>query len=109
MFCANATGSHKIPLMVIGKYKNPRCFKKNEIQNLPVKYVAQKKGWMDKGLFNDWFKNTFIPEVIKKHPGTDRVPRKVLLLLDNAPSHPDLEVLNSIDETVQVGTEKHLK
>lgn len=42
--------------------------KKNEIENLPVKYVVQKKGWMDRVLFMNWFQDAFIPEVIAKHP-----------------------------------------
>jgi hypothetical protein len=27
--CCNADGSDKLPLLVIGKYENPRCFKKS--------------------------------------------------------------------------------
>lgn len=27
MACANATGTHKLPLMFVGKAANPRCFK----------------------------------------------------------------------------------
>ena len=30
MNCANATGSHKIPLLLIGKSARPRCFAKNK-------------------------------------------------------------------------------
>lgn len=36
LFCANASGSHKLPLMIIGKSKNPKCFKSDE--DLPVIY-----------------------------------------------------------------------
>ncbi|XP_043471596.1 jerky protein homolog-like [Leptopilina heterotoma] len=94
MTCANASGTHKLPLLVIGKAKNPRCFK--NIKNLPVSYKSQKSAWMDLKLFCDWFKNDFIKSVKKwrKDKGKDG---KVLLLLDNAPSHPSVDVLNSFD------------
>jgi hypothetical protein len=40
-------GSEKIPLLVIGKSLNPRCFgKKNNRAKLPVNYKANKKAWM---------------------------------------------------------------
>lgn len=43
----------------------------------------------------------FIPAVKKKQLETGRV-EKVLLLLDNAPSHPSADELNTVDENVQV-------
>ncbi|XP_058800605.1 jerky protein homolog-like [Phymastichus coffea] len=100
MCCANATGSHKITPLVVGKFAKPRCFTKCKEENilLPVKYTSSKSAWMSKKLFLDWFENVFIQEVKEKHP----VHRKVLLLLDNAPSHPSVDELNQIDETIQV-------
>lgn len=41
MVCANASGTHKIPLLVIGKSQKPRCFK--NVKTLPVDYRGQKK------------------------------------------------------------------
>ncbi|XP_008183146.1 jerky protein homolog-like [Acyrthosiphon pisum] len=63
MTCANAAGTHKLPLLLIGKSKKPRCFKN-----------------------------------IKNHHKTG----KVLLLLENAPTHPSAEVLNLIDPDYKV-------
>ena len=48
---ANAAGK-KLPMLVIGKAKNPRCFK--NIQALPYRYRLQKKSWMDSVLFEDY-------------------------------------------------------
>ena len=45
MNCSNATGTHKVPLLLIGKSDRPRCFK-NVVQ-LPVVYRGQKSAWMD--------------------------------------------------------------
>ncbi|XP_050305586.1 jerky protein homolog-like [Anthonomus grandis grandis] len=70
--CANASGTHKLRLAVIGKSKNPRAFK--NIKRLPVDYYNQKAAWMD----------------------------RAVLLLDNAPSHPDVEQLNSTDGNILV-------
>lgn len=39
MVCANADGSHKIPLFIIGKSKNPRC-------TMSVHYAGQANAWM---------------------------------------------------------------
>lgn len=44
--CANASGSIKLPLQLIGKSKQPRCFKGIQMSLLPVKYSAQKNAWM---------------------------------------------------------------
>lgn len=45
MNCANATGSHKIPLLLIGRSSKPRCFKPFK-DDLPLIYKAQKSSWM---------------------------------------------------------------
>ena len=41
MICSNMDGSDKLPLLVIGKAANPRCFK--NVKPLPVQYHANKK------------------------------------------------------------------
>ncbi len=42
----------KLPLLVIGKYKNPRCMK--NVVSLPVMYRNQKNAWMNADLFNEY-------------------------------------------------------
>ena len=42
MACSNGTGSHKLPLMFVGKAANPRCFKKVNKTGLPVAYYSEK-------------------------------------------------------------------
>lgn len=90
MTCANSTGSHRLPLLMIGKSKNPRCFK--NLKKLPLNYRNQRNSWMDTALFTDWYDNIFIPEV-KKHQAETGENGKVLLIVDNAPSHPPKESL----------------
>ncbi|KAL4126596.1 hypothetical protein QTP88_010808 [Uroleucon formosanum] len=98
MVCANATGTHKIPLLLIGKSKNPRCFKNVKI---PLTYKSQKNAWMNADLFVEWFQHTFVPEVkpFQQNIGKEG---KVLLLLSNAPSHPSTETLNAINDKFEV-------
>ena len=48
---SNATGTDKLPLIMIGKFKNPRCFIKINPSSIPLTYLNQKKAWMDSTLF----------------------------------------------------------
>ena len=99
MACANATGSIKLPLVFIHKSLNPRCFKSIDKASLPGHYYAQKSSWMDSAIFKAWFQDRFVPLCMKslKEQG---LPPKAILLLDNAPSHPDVECLCSSDGDV---------
>ncbi|KFD66259.1 hypothetical protein M514_09446 [Trichuris suis] len=99
MICANSSGTHRIPLLLNRKSKKPKSFK--HAKNLPAVYSSQKKGWMNSEIFANSFKNTFIPDV-KKFQNLIGKTGKVLLLIDNAPSHPSAACLNRIDETVEV-------
>ena len=99
MACSNATGKHKLPLVCIGKSRNPRCFKNINKDALPVRYYAQRSAWMDCSIFTTWFQNEFVPSV-KKYLRDNKLSYKALLLLDNAPSHPSSDVLRSSDGNI---------
>ncbi|XP_004431186.1 PREDICTED: jerky protein homolog [Ceratotherium simum simum] len=87
LMCANATGSHKIKPLVIGKGSGPRAFR--GIQHLPVAYKAQGNAWVDREIFSDWFRHIFVPSV-KEHFRALGLPEdsKAILLLDNSRAHP---------------------
>ena len=76
--CANATGSHKLPITLIGKPKRPACVTGRE---WPVHYINQKRAWMDVTACKQWFDDVFYPEI------KNRTDEPVLLILDNAPGH----------------------
>lgn len=59
--CTNATGSHKLKPLVIGKAKKPRAFK--NFGNIPVVYKANRNAWMTLVMFEEWMQNNFVPEV----------------------------------------------
>lgn len=83
MPCVNATGTHKLDLMMIGKSKNPRCFKN---VNLPLYYKSSKNAWQTSALFKEWYNDLFIPEV-SRHLEAKGLPVKAILLVDNATCH----------------------
>lgn len=100
MACANVTGSHKLPLMFVGKAANPCCFKNVNKRALPVAYYSQKSAWVNSDIFIYCFHNHFVPEVVK-HMREKGLPVKALLLLDNAPVHPDSSSLVSLDGSIR--------
>ena len=49
MTCSNMGGRDKLPLLVIGKAANSRCFK--NVNYLPVQYNAKMKAWKTSEIF----------------------------------------------------------
>lgn len=99
LFCANSTGNHKLKPLVIGKSKSPRALKGR--QHLPVHYTHQKGAWMNSEIFADWFHTKFVPSVRIFLEGQG-LPAKAVLLLDNAPCHPEATKLASSDGKIFV-------
>uniref|UniRef100_A0A1B6M632 HTH CENPB-type domain-containing protein n=1 Tax=Graphocephala atropunctata TaxID=36148 RepID=A0A1B6M632_9HEMI len=93
--CSNVTGTLKLPLCVIGKSQKPRAFKNfKDASSLPVWYRAQRSAWMNSLIFKEWFFKQFVPAV-EKFCHANKLPRKAILLLDNAPTHPSADELKS--------------
>ena len=86
LVAANAIGE-KLPLLIIGKYKKPRCFK--NVQNFPCKYLAQKKSWMDSEIFTNW--------LVALDHRFQKEKRNVLMIVDNCPAHPEITGLKNIN------------
>lgn len=85
VLCVNATGTIKIPPLLIGTAKKPHCFRNDrngKPRECPLPYTHQKKAWVDKAIYRHWFHNVFLPEV-RKVAGY----RKVALLMDNCAGH----------------------
>lgn len=75
--CSNASGSDKMAPLLIGKSKNPRCFRGARVENLGIFYRSNKSAWMKGDVFEEW---------LKIFSARAR-GRQVVLLLDNASSH----------------------
>ena len=85
--CANLIGDQE-PALVIGKAEKPRCFSRNNIDSktLPVTYFANSKAWMTSNIFERWL--IAFDRKLKKEN------RKIILFIDNAPSHPKITLDN---------------
>ncbi len=84
--CCNVDGSDKLPLLVIGKYENPRCFKNVNRNNFGCKYRSNSKAWMTQVIFLEWLKG-FDARMAR---------RNVFLILDNYSAHISLMQLASV-------------
>ena len=87
MVCANMSGNDKLPLLIIGKSANPRCFKNKK--TLPTTYTSNKKAWMTSEIFTDWLK--------KLDQRLKRQKRKIAMVVDNCPAHPHVRGLQCIE------------
>ncbi|XP_065157210.1 tigger transposable element-derived protein 4-like [Atheta coriaria] len=86
MVAANMSGTAKKKLLIIGKSQKPRCFR--SVKSLPVDYAINRKAWMTSELFEKWLRDRDRDLVKKK--------KKILLLVDNCPAHPNVTDLKSI-------------
>ena len=97
--CANVTGSIKLLLLMIGKYRGSRCFKNVYMDSLPVIYRNQTNAWVKTTIFLSWFQDNFVPYVQNELRKLQLEP-KALLILDNCSAHPSEELLVSPDGLV---------
>ena len=97
MPCSNMDGTLKLPLMVIGKYQNPRPLK--HLKELPVHYTASKNAWMTRTLFKTWFFEHFVPQVRKFLKKFD-LPIQAVLVVDNCSAHFNAEELKTSDGAI---------
>ena len=81
VFCTNMNGTDKHILSVIGHSRRERYFN-NFNHNARVQYFHNKKSWVTSTIFSEWLENFDV------HVGTNN--KKMLLILDNAPSHISL-------------------
>ena len=79
MICTTANGD-KIPIAVVGKSAQPRCFRD---QDIALPYTNQSNAWFDKNITKWWLDHVLLPYHFTKHGRG--VP--CLLLLDNCSAH----------------------
>jgi len=78
-----SAAGEKLPPMLIGKSKKPRCFTGVDLKKYNIEYNSSPKAWMTNNIFNIYLENLDKYFIKQK--------RKILLFLDNAPVH----ILNS--------------
>lgn len=59
-----------------------------------------RKAWVTASLFEDWSGHHFIPEV-ERYCQSKKIPFKVMVLIDNAPSYSPITLIN-FDPRVEV-------
>lgn len=89
VLCGNASGDCRIKPMLIYHSENPRAFKQNKVvkENLPVMWRSNAKAWGTRALFMEWLRLVCAKE-IEKYLKDNNLPRRCVLLLDNASCHP---------------------
>ncbi|GFU39681.1 tigger transposable element-derived protein 1 [Trichonephila clavipes] len=76
--------------LLINKSLRPRALKGKDLKQLPMHWMANPKAWMTTAVFTEWFNNCFVPEV-EAYIKEKSLDFKILLIVDNAASHPQLE------------------
>ncbi|GFU97544.1 tigger transposable element-derived protein 1 [Trichonephila clavipes] len=89
---SNASGDRMLKPLLINKFLRPRALKGYQVplKQLSVHWMANPKAWMTTAIFTEWFNNCFVPEV-EAYMKEKSLDFKVLLIVDNAASHPQLE------------------
>lgn len=91
--CANADGSERFPLMIIGKTLKPRPFKGMTGQQYGFDYWYNKKAWMTSVLFFMWLQR--FDAYIGRRAG-----RKAILLIDTCSAHGNIEAIPPLRNVV---------
>ncbi|XP_064103302.1 tigger transposable element-derived protein 1-like [Macrobrachium nipponense] len=94
LFGANAEGDCKLKPALIYHSENPRALKGYVKTFLPCYWYSNKKGWMTGSIFKDYIGK--LEKELELYCEKEEIPFKILLILDNAPSHPlSIENLSS--------------
>src|SRR5438128_7889369 len=90
LLTCNASGTEKLRPLFIHKHKTPRPLRGIDRSSLAVEYYWNSTAWMQTSIFSDYLKN--LNNLMRRHN------RKILLLVDNAPTHviSNLENLTNI-------------
>lgn len=83
--CANADGTEKLEPIIIASAAKPRCFKKKSAKQLGFNYYYNNSScWMTTSIYENWLRRLNQTMLTQK--------RKILLLVDNAPPHSNLQL-----------------
>ncbi|CAG8661162.1 26969_t:CDS:2, partial [Gigaspora margarita] len=94
LLAINATGSHKLQPLVIGHSKKPQSFSSIKLSQLLVTYKNNERAWIRLDIWEKWLRYIDSGFCIQN--------RKILLLVDNAPSHSSPEPPNNTNKIPSV-------
>ncbi|XP_043837136.1 CENPB DNA-binding domain-containing protein 1 [Dromiciops gliroides] len=84
---SNAAGDFKLKPLLVYHSENPKAMKGYSKPNLPVIWRSNKKAWVTRSIFHEWFTYFFCPAV-EKYCAQNNLANKALLILENSPCHP---------------------
>lgn len=85
LLACSATGEKLDPL-IIGKSRNPRCFRSFNLRSVGVAYESNRKAWMTSDIFSKW--------LVTVNNKMKRKNRNILIIVDNCSAHPDCQFSN---------------
>ncbi|XP_011377427.1 CENPB DNA-binding domain-containing protein 1 isoform X1 [Pteropus vampyrus] len=95
----NAAGDFKLKPLLVYHSENPTALKGYSKPNLPVIWRSNKKAWVTRSIFHEWFTSFFCPAV-EKYCAQNNLTNRALLILDSAPCHP--ANLSDLSDNVRV-------
>lgn len=64
--CANVTGSHMLPILIIGGSNKSRRNRNYNSNDLSVMYRTNTNGLLDSKIFNEWFDECFLKSITER-------------------------------------------
>lgn len=101
LFCANATGCHKLPVLIIGSIAEPQGSSILNTDGISTTYKVKANAWMDNIIFNQWFEEYFL-KLVKERQEKNGRRQKTVLILDNNRLVHNLSDLSKKDKFVRV-------
>ncbi|EGZ08334.1 hypothetical protein PHYSODRAFT_417818, partial [Phytophthora sojae] len=97
--CCNLAGTERLEPIVINRAAKPRCFKGVNVGAIPMDYFSNQKAWMTSEVFLKWVRALNL----------NMHGRRILLVLDNAAGHVDIELNNVCIHFLPKNTTSHLQ
>ena len=91
---------HKLKPMLIGTAERPHCFRGLIVENLPVYYYHNKKGWMNSYVWGHYTSFSLENE-LRAYCHQENIDFKILLLVDNFSGHNEAFTVESDYITVK--------
>ncbi|KAI4456038.1 hypothetical protein MML48_8g00002744 [Holotrichia oblita] len=98
MPCCNASGAHKLNILVVANKKEPRIIRN---LNLPINYLEKTHGYITQEIFTNWFFDHFAPattEFLIKQ----RLPQVALLIIHNDLGFSKEDLIHSTEGFFQI-------
>ncbi|GAB0185126.1 tigger transposable element-derived protein 3-like [Grus japonensis] len=86
LLCANADGSEKVPLRVVGESPRPRCLRGVNLAQMPWSYRGGSPAGVTAPLFAEWLREF--------NEGMRQQGKSIVLLLAKHEAHPYLQLSN---------------